>query len=85
MNFNSYIYILYYQSNLLNYLPPNPGSYPYKRKYFICNRGVGTARDKLVNITWWRYVNDVTQTSINKERYLLRLMLLRPEVRPLIT
>ena len=24
MNFNPYIYILYYQSNFLNYLPPNP-------------------------------------------------------------
>ena len=32
MYFNPYIYILYYQSNLLNYLPPNPVSYPYKIK-----------------------------------------------------
>ena len=46
MNFNPYIYILYYKSNLLNYLPPNPASYPYKMKYFICNRGVGTAREQ---------------------------------------
>ena len=44
MNFKPYIYILYYQSNLLIYLPPNPMSYPYKVKYFICNGGVGTAR-----------------------------------------
>ena len=46
MNFNPDIYILYYQSNLLNYLPPNPASYPYKMKYFICNGGVGTARER---------------------------------------
>ena len=44
-NFNYYIYILYYQSNLLDYLPPNPLSCPYKMKYFICNGGVGTARE----------------------------------------
>ena len=31
MNFNPYIYILYYQSNVLNnYLQPNPVSDPYK-------------------------------------------------------
>ena len=42
MNSNPYIYILYYQSNLLNDLPPKPISYPYKMKYFICNGGVGT-------------------------------------------
>ena len=45
MNFNPYIYILYYQSNLLNYLQPNPASYLYKIKYYICNEGVGTARE----------------------------------------
>ena len=28
MNFNPYIYIQYYQSNLLNYLPPIPVSHP---------------------------------------------------------
>ena len=52
----TYIYILYYESSLLNYLPPNPVSDPYKIKYFICNGGVGTAKlqakeAKLVNIT----------------------------------
>ena len=36
MNFNPYIYIIYHQSNLLNYRPPTPVSYPYKMKYFIC-------------------------------------------------
>ena len=41
MNFNPYIYILYYQSNLLNYLPPSPVSYPYKTKYFICKEVLG--------------------------------------------
>ena len=35
MNFNPYIYILYYQSNKLNYLPPNPASYPCKMDYYI--------------------------------------------------
>ena len=46
MNFNPYIYILYYQSNLLNYLQPNPASNPYKMEYCICNGGVGTARER---------------------------------------
>ena len=46
MNFDPYIYILYYQSNLLNYLPPNPASYSYKIEYCICNGGVGTARSE---------------------------------------
>ena len=49
MNFNPYtcIYILHYQSNLLSYLPPTPVSYPYKKKYFICNRGVGQQGSKM--------------------------------------
>ena len=34
-----------------------------------------------MNITSGRYVNDVTQMSINKERYWLTLMLLRLEAR----
>ena len=35
-----------------------------------------------MNITSWRYVNDVTQMSINKERYhLLTLTLLSLEAR----
>ena len=46
MHYNPYIYILYYQSNILNYLLPNPISYPYKMKYFICYGGVGTAREQ---------------------------------------
>ena len=79
MNFNPYIYILYYQSNLLNYLPPDLASYPYKMEYYICNTGVGTARRELINIKSWRYVNGVTQMSINKELYWLTLTLLRLE------
>ena len=78
MNFNPHIYIIYYQTNLLNYLPPNPVSYPYKMKYLRCwNRQCAN----LVNITSWRYVNDVTQMSINKERYWLTLTFLRLEAR----
>ena len=46
MNFNPYIYFLYYKSNLLNHLPPNPVSDSYKIKYFIFNGGVGTARER---------------------------------------
>ena len=34
-----------------------------------------------MNITSWRYVNDVTQLSINKERYWLTLTLLSLEAR----
>ena len=33
-----------------------------------------------MNITSWRYMNDITQTSINKERYWLTLTLFRLEV-----
>ena len=33
MNFNPYIYILYYQSNLFYYLSPYRICYPYKMKY----------------------------------------------------
>ena len=48
MNFNSesYIYILYYQSNLLHILLPKPNSYSYKMKTFVCNGGVGAARKR---------------------------------------
>ena len=34
-----------------------------------------------MNITSWRYMNDVTQMLINKEHYWLKLTLLRLEVR----
>ena len=46
MNFNLYNYILYYQLNLLYFLPTNPASDPYKIKYSICNGGVGTVRQR---------------------------------------
>ena len=84
MNFNPYIYILYYQSNLLNYLLPNPISYSYKMKCFICNRGVVTAwykskkdgkKTRENNVL--RYVNDVIQTSINKDSYWLIIKCIR--------
>ena len=42
MNFNPYIYILYYQSNLLNYLPPNPVSCPYK---ITCEHNIVAIRE----------------------------------------
>ena len=70
MNFNPYIYNLYYQSNLLIYLSPNPFIYPYKIKYFICNGGAGTAREQtrehsVVTIREWRHIN------VDKQRTLL--------------
>ena len=80
MNFNPYIYILYYQSNLLNDPLPTPISYPYEMKYFIGNGSVGTARTNLLNIKARRCVNDAMQMSITKERYWLTLTLLRLEV-----
>ena len=70
MNFNPYIYILCYQSNLLNYLPPNRVSYPCKIKYFICN-GVleqprrETGEHNVVAIRECRHVN------VDKQRTLL--------------
>ena len=33
LNFHSYIYILYYQSIILNYLPSKPTCYSYKKNY----------------------------------------------------
>ena len=64
MNFNPYISILYYQSNFLNYLTPNPVSYPYKMK------GVGTAREQnsehnVLVIREWCHAN------VDKQRTLL--------------
>ena len=73
MIFNPYIFIVYYQSNLLNYLLPNPVSYPYKMKYFTC---ISQARNSS-----WQYVNDVMQMSMNKEHYWLALTLLHLEAR----
>ena len=59
-----------YQSNLLNKLLHKPAtfSYTYKMKFFICNKGVETTRklDTHGDTTSWRYVDDVTQTSMNK-------------------
>ena len=46
MNFNPYIYILYYQSNIPNYLLPKSAGYPWIIKYFICNGGVGAASER---------------------------------------
>ena len=65
LSFNSYIYILYCELNMLSYLPPKSAGYLYKMKYFICNGGVGTASNQK---PWsWQYVTDVTQTLMNKE------------------
>ena len=50
MNFNTYIYIPYYKSILLNYLPPNPASYPYEMESCICNGDVGTAMECVHNL-----------------------------------
>ena len=44
LHFNLYIYILNYQSNILNYLPPKSAGYPWKKQFF-CNGGVGTASE----------------------------------------
>ena len=44
LNFNPYIYILYYQSNMPYNLTPSPAQcYPFRINYFICNGGVGAA------------------------------------------
>ena len=42
------IFTFYSIDHLLNYLPPNPVSNPYKMKYFIkfCNGGDGTVREQ---------------------------------------
>ena len=70
MNFNPYIYILYYQSNLLNYLPPSPNSYPYKMKYCICNGGVETAGSKTCvhNVVT---IRELCHTNVDKQSNLL--------------
>ena len=55
-------------------------------KYLICNGGVGRVRElNFVNITSWRYVNDVPQVLINKELYLQTFMLLCLEALSMIT
>ena len=70
MNFNPYIYILYYQSNLLNYLPPNPTSYPYKMEYCICKVGIGSPRkqNSVHNIVT---ICKIRHTNVDKQSKLL--------------
>ena len=42
LNFNLYIFFLYYQLKMPYNLTHKPACYPYKKVIFICNRGVGT-------------------------------------------
>ena len=46
-NLNSYIYILYYQSNIPYNHTPTPTCYPYKMVYFELEQGIGTASETL--------------------------------------
>ena len=70
MNFNPYIYILYYQSNLQYHLPANPASYPYKMEYCICKGGVGTARVRNCghNVVT---IRELCHVKVNKQSKLL--------------
>ena len=72
MNFNSesYIYILYYQSNLLILLP-KPTSYPYKMKYFICKAGVGTARKQDTRVHRVVGMRERHHVNVDRQRMLL--------------
>ena len=77
MNFNPYIYILYYQSNLLNYLSPSPASYPYMMKFIteVLEQPRSETRvHNIVTIREWRHAKVDGQKS-----YWLTLTLLRPE------
>ena len=56
INFNPYIYILYYQSNLLNYLPPNPYIYSHEMGVFE-QPGSETRENNVVTISEWRHAN----------------------------
>ena len=68
MNVNPHIYIPFYQSNLLKYLPPTPVSYS-NMKYFNCNRGLEqpgskTCEHNVVAICEWSHTNDKQRTLL---------------------
>ena len=70
LNFNPYIYILYYQSNIPNYLPPKFAGYHWIMKYFICNEVLEQPANEnpvhnVVAIREWRHAN------VDKQRKLL--------------
>ena len=46
LNFNSYIYIFYKQSNISYNLAHIPAWFPYKMIYSICKEGNGTASQR---------------------------------------
>ena len=70
------IYILYYQSSLLNYLPPNPANYPYIMEYCICNQDVRTDREgywltlTLLRLEVWSSSHDISMFCIEKYKRL---------------
>ena len=69
MNFKPYIYILYYQSNLLNYLPHNPSVTLIKCYSFVTELleqpGSESRRQIVLAIREWRH------TNVDKQRLLL--------------
>ena len=69
MNYNPYIYIIDYQSNFINYLPPIPASYPFKMKYLFVMEvleqpGSGTRVHNVMVIRGLRHPNMDKQRKI---------------------
>ena len=75
MNYYPYIYIIDYQSNFINYLPPIPASYPYKMKYLFVMEvleqpGSGTRVDNVM------VIRELRHPHMDKQRKLLAKLML---------
>ena len=78
IEFITYIYILYYQSSINFQFSPNLAGFPDILNRFRHNVGFDIAKNaKHPRLTSWRYVFNVTQTSVNKQRYWMDLTLAR--------
>ena len=74
----TYIDISYYQSSINFQFSPNFTGFPDILSEIRHNVGFGIAQNtKFPRLTSWRNVFNVTQTSVNKQRYWMDLTLAR--------
>ena len=82
IEFITYIYILYYQSSINFQFSPDLAGFPDILNQITHNVGFGKAKKaKFPRLTSRRYVFNVTQTSVNKQRYWMDLTLARSNAR----
>ena len=81
IEFITYIYILYFQSSINFQFSFNLAGFPDILNKIRHNVGFGIAKNaKFPRLTSWRNVFNVTQTSVNKQRYRMDLTLARAYV-----